>query len=215
MDLREKLRRPLTSTLDDRFHMLNRSLLLDCDYCGHRSSITSQVCEKCGRDYTFLSSPVASWSSEQCYRWLRSQHYQFYERYESDGSLAALSEAEKLNFYVGYLVFQVMNGGVSQYFVNPCGRDAPECVTALHTIGARKWAALLKSYLKLFPKGRPPASMDERCAILERVPPWRAFFIQRRESELVEEMERPREDLPVLLATHIAEHSGLAGKDLH
>lgn len=184
--------------------MLNNTLRLDCHYCGQRSSLQSATCERCGKDYTFLASPVANWSSEQCYRWLRAQHYQFYERFEADGnSLASLTDEERLNFYVGYLVFQVENGGVSQYFVNPCGLDAPECVQALQTIGAPKWAALLKSYLKLFPDQQPSQSMDARSECLERMPLWRAFFINRRETQLVEGLERPREDLPMLLALHV------------
>lgn len=187
--------------------MLNRSLLLECDYCGHRSAIKSASCEKCGRDYTFLAEPVAYWKDEQCYRWLFSQHYQFYERYEADNSLASLTETERLNFYVGYLVFQVENGGIYQYFVNPCGRDAPECVHALASIGAPKWAALLRSYLKLFPSGRPSESMEERIEVLENISPWRAFLLNRRERVLVEGLERPREDLPVLLAAYVSQQA--------
>lgn len=184
--------------------MLNNTLQLECDYCGHRSAIDSASCEKCRRDYTFLAAPVANWTSDQCYRWLRAQHYLFYERFEADGnSLASLTQEERLNFYVGYLVFQVENGGVSQYLVNPCGPDAPECVDALKAIGAPKWAALLKSYLKLFPDGRPSHSMDERSDCLERMSIWRAFLINRQENQLVEGLERPREDLPLLLALHL------------
>jgi hypothetical protein len=186
--------------------MLDRSLLLECHYCGHRSAMASASCEKCGRDYTFLTKPVSTWDSEQCYRWLRSQHYQLYERFEAEGSLKSFSEAERLNFYTGYLVFQVEDGGVAQYFVNPCGPGAPECVQALKSIGATKWAALLTSYLKLFPQGRPSESMDERREVMSNIPRWRAIFINRREELLVEGLEKPREDLPVLLASYIDRH---------
>ncbi|PND36792.1 hypothetical protein C1O66_04065 [Paucibacter aquatile] len=185
--------------------MLSERYLLECDYCGQKSPFTAPACVQCNRDYKFFTQPVETWDSDQLYRWLYSQHYQIYETVQASGGTHTLTEIERMNYHIGYLEFQVLNGGIHQYFFNPSGPTAPACVELLKKIKARRWAALLSSYLKAFPQKLPPQSMEERNKHLEAIPRWRQIWLDWREHRLVQP-EPPPESLPLLLARYVASH---------
>ena len=144
-------------------------MLIECYYCGERSPQESQNCVKCNTSFSFLTIPAGQLTDEQLHAWLFSEHYQIYEQAQRAG-LASLTVAQRLNYLVGYLYFQVENGGVWQYFSNPCGPDAPLLVGALETIGAIETARAIQACLDNFPDGAPPHSAADRSAIIANIP---------------------------------------------
>ena len=143
--------------------------MIECYYCGTRNSPASQACSKCSTDFSFLRIPTEALSYEQLHAWLFASHFQICERVEASG-LASLTASEQANYLVGYLYFQVENGGVWQYFFNPCGPDAPLLEETLWKIGARKTAEAMSACLTHFPRGLPPVDMDARSEIIDQIP---------------------------------------------
>ena len=144
-------------------------MLLECFNCGKRGVPKHKSCSSCGMDFSFLVVPQKKWGHEEYHDWLYSEHYQIYDLAVSKG-WDALSEAQKLNYLVGYLYFQVMNGGVWQYFFNSCGPDAPRLALVLEEIGAIRTASAVRECLEFFPSSTPPIDMAERSEIIRSIP---------------------------------------------
>ncbi|WP_411801018.1 DMP19 family protein [Acinetobacter haemolyticus] len=100
--------------------------------------------------------------------WLYSQHFQICQKRDQQG-FDALSATERLNYLVGYLYYQVHNGGVWQYLSNPCGPEAPQLSEALQLIGAPRHAAALDECLSHFPPEGPPQDQSERDEIVDNI----------------------------------------------
>ncbi len=184
---------------------------IDCEHCGKGSPLDSKTCVNCAEPFRFLEFPDSLWEPQDYSMWLYSQHFQIYEKCLAQG-LDALSRDERLNYLVGYLYYQVHNGGVWQYMTNPCGEDAPLLAEALIEIGATQTAAAIKECLALFPGGAPSSRQDERDEAVDAIPDDLADELADKVSSLVCEQHSP-EDLVVLLRKAIRKGNESVGND--
>lgn len=164
-----------------------------CSYCGENSPTTALHCQHCDDDFGFMQKAVEQWQAEDYYNWLYATHWPLCERVEALG-IASLNHAQKLNYLVGYFHFQIMNGGIWQYFFNPCGPDAPQLVAALNEIGAKNIADLVDACLDYFPNKQPPDNMEERAAILDTIPEEHATELEEKITALVD-TANPKKDV--------------------
>ena len=79
--------------------------------------------------------------------------------------------AEEVVDLVTELEDEVNNGGFHQYFNNSSGDHAVETVLALHAIGARAMANIMKRAMARFPEDGPPKDREARVDILWEVFP--------------------------------------------
>jgi hypothetical protein len=89
--------------------------------------------------------------------------------FNSMGEFRKLPRRERYLWEVVTFEIEVMNGGIDQYFGNPSGDAAAECLLALETIGAKQSHRLLKTACDLFPAGSPSANEEERREQLRRI----------------------------------------------
>jgi Domain of unknown function (DUF4375) len=147
---------------------LINSLPIDCENCGHTSAPSALACEGCSEAFNFIRLPVEKWQPWDYSAWLFSRHFQICKLVEIDG-YDALNRAQQLNYLVGYLYYQYMNGGLWQYIDNPCGADARLLHAALLEIKAPKTADLIAQLLAYFPNGKTQADQHERAKSLEKI----------------------------------------------
>jgi Domain of unknown function (DUF4375) len=147
---------------------LINSLPIDCENCGHSNAPSAIACEGCSESFNFVVLPVEKWQPWDYSAWLYSRHFQICQLVADDG-YDALSRAQQLNYLVGYLYYQYMNGMLWQYIDNPCGADAPLLHVALLEINAPKTADLIAQLLMHFPNGKTQADQDERAESLEKI----------------------------------------------
>jgi Domain of unknown function (DUF4375) len=163
---------------------LINSLPIDCDDCGHTSAPTALACEGCNDSFNFINLPVEKWQTQEYHSWLFSRHFQICKLVENDG-YDALSRAQQLNYLVGYLFYQYMNGGLWQYIDNPCGADAALLHAALLEIKAPKTADLMAQLLTYFPNGKTQADQDERAESLEKITDAQWEQLDKRADKLI------------------------------
>ena len=154
-------------------------VLIECYYCGERSPEQSQSCSNCNTNFSFLRAPTSELTADQLHGWLFSEHFQICEQVERTG-IASLTDAQRINYFVGYLYFQAENGGVWQYFSNPCGPDAPLLATTLEQIGASMTASAIRECLAYFPSSVPPFEMNARDEIIAQIPEPQATQLDNR-----------------------------------
>jgi hypothetical protein len=145
-----------------------RNLPIDCENCGHSSAPSALACERCNGPFNFVALPVEKWQPLDYSAWMFSRHFQICQLVANEG-YDALSRAQQLNYLVGYLYYQYMNGGLLQYIDNPCGADAPLLHAALLEINAPKTSALIAQLLTHFPNGQTQADQNERAESLEKI----------------------------------------------
>ena len=157
---------------------------IECENCGESTPIGNTECIGCSESFDFLNKEDDSWEPNDYSMWLYSQHFQICQKCYQHG-LSALSPTERLNYLVGYLYYQVHNGGVWQYLTNPCGPEAPHLSEALRSIGAPHHAAALDECLSYFPPEGPPQDQDERDEIVEKIPDSVADKLAAKVTDLV------------------------------
>ena len=82
---------------------------------------------------------------------------------------AELSEPERVFVAIWTLEADVNNGGFDQYFLNSSGDHAWFAPRALRAIGAETMAGIVERANAPFGTEGPPASRDERLAMLDAV----------------------------------------------
>jgi len=83
-------------------------------------------------------------------------------------SYEELTTPEKVFVSIWELESEVNNGGFHQYFFNSSGDNARHCVSALESIGAMNFAALVKQANSVFENGEPPADSGIRQPQIEK-----------------------------------------------
>lgn len=152
-------------------------------------------------DFSFFDKPFASLDDDEIHGWIYSNHFQICELVDKNG-YKSLNSSEQLNYLVGYLYFQVSNGGLWQYFFNPCGPDAPKLLDSLIDIGATQSANIIREALTYFPNSVPPEDMAERANLIDRIP-------EQKKSELDQKItgflmgDSDQEDVMRLLGARI------------
>lgn len=185
---------------------------IECENCGASSPLGSTECVGCSESFEFLKKEDASWEPNDYSMWLYSQHFQICQKRDQQG-LDALSDTERLNYLVGYLYYQVHNGGVWQYLTNPCATEASLLSEALRSIDAPRLADALDECLSHFPPEGPPQDQDERDEIVDNIPDSIASDLAAKVSRLVCD-EDSVENLLVLLrrAIRVTEKSGAVSR---
>ena len=158
-----------------------------------------------------LKSPV-KWLPLDYHSWLYSRHYQIYDKVTRSG-IQACQRDEQLNYLVGYLYFQVQNGGLWQYFFNPCGPDAPDLLLALEEIGAYRLGRVIREACSFFPDGRPTGSFEERDASMGKIDERVAASLENKVQKLVGPFTLPTYVMARLRATWLRYLLG-PGQDL-
>lgn len=72
------------------------------------------------------------------------------------------ADPNELPWRILWLLIEVNNGGMDQYFHNSSGEFAGETVADLQLIGAPKTAELIERGCKLFPEGKPAKDTELR-----------------------------------------------------
>jgi Domain of unknown function (DUF4375) len=147
---------------------LTNTLSIDCEQCGHSSAPNATACEGCSEKFAFVSQAVTDWQPRDYSAWLFSRHFQICKLVDESG-YDALSRPQQLNYLVGYLYYQYMNGGLWQYIENPCGADASLLHAALLEIKAPKTADLIAQLLTHFPNNQPQLDENERAESLDKI----------------------------------------------
>ena len=81
--------------------------------------------------------------------------------------LKSLSDGERIVIHVNSFIWEVANGGLSQFLSNPSGDYAEETLAAMRAIGATAAVAALEDVRKVIFGGAPiPADYDTRNDIL-------------------------------------------------
>ena len=84
--------------------------------------------------------------------------------------LDKLTSAERIVTLLSHADFEIVCGGMWQYFYNSAGEHATEALAALKEVGAMRAATALQAALALFPAGIPITGTDERfCEVLNQV----------------------------------------------
>jgi hypothetical protein len=174
---------------------------IDCENCGEASPLGALACVNCSEPFNFLHNDDAAWEPNDYSMWLYSQHFQICKKCYDHG-IDALSASERLNYLVGYLYYQVLNGGVWQYMANPCGPDAVKLSAALKSIGAHQLAAAIDECLSYFPPGGPPIEEGTRDEFIDNIPEQAADELDEKISNLIGD-EDSAEDILVLLRVAI------------
>jgi uncharacterized protein DUF4375 len=78
-----------------------------------------------------------------------------------------LSDAERTTITAYLFALEVSNGGIEQFFVNPCGDRWRETLEAIKTVGASKLAHLFEQALTVFPNSTPSENQMTRLDQLE------------------------------------------------
>ncbi len=141
---------------------------IDCENCGKRAAPVDSKCGACKAELGFLSKPRKRWEPWDYSGWLFAQHY-ILDEVACKKGLDALTENQRLVVVLGALYYQVMNGGLGQYYSNPTGDHAVEAAAALRFIGAEKLALAMESANGLFPSGAPSTANDVRDAQLDEI----------------------------------------------
>ncbi len=96
---------------------------------------------------------------------------------------------------VVFLIAEINNGGLHQYFYNGTGDTAVEAISYLRRIGAPETATLIEAACQLFPGGTVPIDLSERRVQIEH------FTDQQLKTlgQLDEQFFKRREDLYSLL----------------
>ncbi len=77
-----------------------------------------------------------------------------------------LSEPELVAITAYLLALEITNGGIEQFFVNPCGDRWRETLRAIKTVGATKLTSLFERALSVFPDSAPSEDQMTRCTQL-------------------------------------------------
>lgn len=93
--------------------------------------------------------------------WFEKKWWHVYD-YGTRRGLPAMSEKNRVFFLVGYLIDQLIDGGVDSVYTNPSGAYVALMPAALDTIGATRAAAVLREINALFPRGTPSADDKTR-----------------------------------------------------
>ena len=87
--------------------------------------------------------------------WFEKKWWHVYA-YAREREYDALSEKNRVFFLVGYLVDQIGNGGIAQFYFNPSADYAARMPGALDRIGATRAAELIRAINALIPGGPAP-----------------------------------------------------------
>lgn len=180
----------------------HKSLNMDCENCGHSNPPPHATCAQCGASFAFIGKPTSAWEPWDYSQWLFANHFQIVQLAAEEG-WSSLPRSQQLNFFVGYFYYQVLNGGLWQYFQNPCGPDAPKLVEALMEIGAPQTAGVIAQALAFFPGGQPQNDEEERGLSIDAIPQDVAHRLDGLVANLVNG-EPPSEDLLQLLQRRCA-----------
>jgi len=88
---------------------------------------------------------------------------------ESGDKLDALTDPQKVFFYIQNLAREIKKGGFSQFYLNSSGDSAHEIYDSLRIIGAYKTANMVMSANDQFPGKAVPKDSSERQKLLEQV----------------------------------------------
>ena len=114
--------------------------------------------------------------------------------------LDKLTSAERIVTLLSHANFEIVCGGMSQYFYNSAGEYATEAVAALKEVGAVRAAAALQTALAFFPAGITTTGTDERfCKLLSQV--------SDELNNLTREFYAERPDVFSRLCTYIDNHA--------
>ena len=80
-----------------------------------------------------------------------------------------LSTRDQHVWNVFWFEAQVMNGGIDAYIRGDYGRFAPDCLAALHEIGATQTYNYLKGACDLFPEGVPQNQEARRKLLQQKI----------------------------------------------
>lgn len=85
--------------------------------------------------------------------------------------LRQLTPGQRAFLLTNYLVGEIYNGGIHQYFWNSTGNDAAEALAGLKLLGATDHAAILRRAMRLFPSDKVLGSRRLRQAALRKIDP--------------------------------------------
>jgi hypothetical protein len=85
--------------------------------------------------------------------------------------LRQLTPGQRAFLLTNYLVAEIYNGGIHQYFWNSTGNDAAEALVGLKLLGAKDHAAILRRAMRLFPSDEVLSNRRLRQTVLRKIDP--------------------------------------------
>jgi hypothetical protein len=101
--------------------------------------------------------------------WFQKKWWQVYD-YGTRRGFESLGPRNRVFFLVGYLVDQVLSGGVGSFYANPSAGYVVQTPEALEVIRAERAAALVRKMNALFPGGAPAGDLEARARQLSALP---------------------------------------------